>query len=228
MGETEHRGRGRPREVTRTPPGTGPPIELRLADMAPTSRAILTAAREVSLAAGVAGLTLPAVARQAHVDLSTVKYHFGSKAGLLEALLDSLYRDDVARFVAAAARLDTVEARLDAYFEMATRDMMEGRERNRVYYELECLALRDPLLARRFATHNAWFMEAMLRVLFGPERAAAEVLVPAKVAFWALFAAVIDGMGLQHAFDPEGYPLTEVMDLLRKLARGAVAGPTEG
>src|SRR5438876_10618884 len=39
-----------------------------------------------TMAAGVAGLSVPAVAREAGVSIPTIYRHFGSKQGLLEAL----------------------------------------------------------------------------------------------------------------------------------------------
>lgn len=221
-GEAEKRGRGRPREVARPLAGSGLPLHVRLADMSHTSQAILAAARDVAIRRGVAGFTLRAVADEAHVDLSTVKYHFESKAGLLEALLDSLYRDDVARFVALVDELEGPEARLEAYFRMAEHDLTEGRDRMRLYYELECQALRDPLLARRFAAHNRWLVEALLTSVLGPEATAAQLADPACAAFWAFLAAVIDGASLHNEFDPEHYPLRAVFGLLREMALSRV------
>lgn len=218
MDETRHRGRGRPQEVRRTEPGTGLPVELRLADISPTSRAILAGAFDVAIEQGVAQLTLRAVAQRAHVDLSTVKYHFESKAGLLEALLDSLYRDDIARFVEAAAQIEGVDPRLAAYFEMAEHEMTEGRDRLRTYFELRTHALREPPLAARFAAHDRWFLEAMLGLLYGPERAAREMRTPSNHALWVLLSAAIDGISLQHATDTERYPLHAVLDVLQRLA----------
>jgi len=217
MGEQERRGRGRPREVRRPEPGTGLPVELSLADLSPTSRAILAAAQVVAGEDGVAHLTLRAVAQRAHVDLSTVKYHFQTKAGLLEALLDSLYRDDVARFAAVATRTEGVAARPEAYFEIAEHDMMEGRDRLRIYFELQAYALRDPFFAERLAAHDRWFVEAMLGLLYGPERVVRELTAPSAQALWALFVAVIDGITIHHAIAPDQYPLHEVLALLKRL-----------
>lgn len=215
-GDAEKRGRGRPREVWRTGPGTGLPIDLGLDDLSSTARAILAAAFEVAAQDGAKAVTLRAVAARAHVDVSTVKYHFETRAGLLEGLLDSLYRQDVVRFVEAVAGTSTVRQRIDIYFATIGRDMMEGAERMRVYAEIETLALSDPFLAERLTTYNRWLWEAILGIIF-PEARVAREMDDANLAFWALCAAAIDGIGLHHAFDPGTYPLREVMDLLRRL-----------
>lgn len=227
MHEGSPRGRGRPREVWRAGPGTGLPIGRGLDDLSPTGRSILAAAREMAAKEGVGALTLRGVAERAYVDLSTVKYHFGTKAGLLEALLDSLYRDDVTRFAAAAAGAESVAARIDAYFRMAEQQVELESERMRLYYELECFALRDPFLAERLATYNRWLVESLLGIVFGQGRAARELEAPGAPAFWALVAAAIDGIGMHYSFAPAEYPLKEALGLLRDLMRYAHGIETE-
>src|SRR5262245_47776015 len=96
--QARRRGRGRPREVMRRGPGEGLPQGHRPADDPSTTRAILDAAHRVLLRAGTKGLTLVVVAREAHVDVTTVSHHFGSRHGLIEALMDRLYADPSADF----------------------------------------------------------------------------------------------------------------------------------
>ena len=48
---------------------------------------ILEAAEQVFGDAGFAGASLRAIVRRAHVNLATVYYYFGSKNGLMEAVL---------------------------------------------------------------------------------------------------------------------------------------------
>jgi AcrR family transcriptional regulator len=63
------------------------PYESRLrADQAEATRARVLEALVRTMASGVAGLSIPAVAREAGVSIPTVYRHFGSKQGLLDAL----------------------------------------------------------------------------------------------------------------------------------------------
>ena len=62
-----------------------------------TAQAILAAARERLLVDGYAGLSTRKVAQQAGVPLSQVHYHFGSKGGMVLALLESENRRRLAR-----------------------------------------------------------------------------------------------------------------------------------
>ncbi|OGO52433.1 MAG: hypothetical protein A2Z32_05565 [Chloroflexi bacterium RBG_16_69_14] len=73
----------------KTPAGTAPrrPYESQLrADQAEATRERILEGLVRSMAAGLATLSVPAVAREAGVSIPTVYRHFGSKAGLLEAL----------------------------------------------------------------------------------------------------------------------------------------------
>jgi AcrR family transcriptional regulator len=68
-----------------------------------TSTVILDAARERLLADGFAGLSTRKVAQAAGVPLSQVHYHFGSKGGLVLALLETENRRRLARQTAMYA-----------------------------------------------------------------------------------------------------------------------------
>ncbi|HKT58160.1 MAG TPA: helix-turn-helix domain-containing protein, partial [Microbacterium sp.] len=107
---------GRPREIYRRAPGVGAPIGTRSDEVQATTRAILEAGQRLVVERGARAVTIAAVAAEAHVDVSTVTYHFGSRAGLFEAIRDHQYRDDLAEVVAEALRRDDPPARLDAYF----------------------------------------------------------------------------------------------------------------
>jgi len=73
----------------KTPAGTARrrPYESQLrADQADATRERILEGLVRSMAAGLATLSVPAVAREAGVSIPTVYRHFGSKAGLFEAL----------------------------------------------------------------------------------------------------------------------------------------------
>jgi AcrR family transcriptional regulator len=73
------RMKARPRILTPSPSGSGRDASRR--------ERILEAAEQVFGEAGFAGASLRAIVRQAHVNLATVYYYFGSKNGLMEAVL---------------------------------------------------------------------------------------------------------------------------------------------
>src|SRR5512139_425 len=63
-------------------------------DLAPTAARILEAAKRVLSREGFRGLTFETIAGEAGENPALIRYHFGSKAGLLAALVDSvLYQE---------------------------------------------------------------------------------------------------------------------------------------
>ena len=214
----QRRGRGRPREVVRRPPGEGTPLAQRPQDYPATTRAILEAAQRVLLKNGTAGLTLIAVAREAHVDVTTVSYHFGTRHGLLEALLDLLYSDPVADFAEQAASLPERTDRWAAYI-AAVRRICQDREASRSYFEITTLALRDEVLRTRLARLNTWTIDVFGEALYGTANLDARNRALGEFVF-----AAVDGIELHHAISPDDYPLDEVLTLLEHLVLRTLDG----
>jgi AcrR family transcriptional regulator len=215
--EAPARGRGRPREVERRPAGEGLPYEQPLGALPLTAQTVLAAAHEILLEQGVSGLTLEAVAGAAHVDVSTVYYHFGGKLGLLEALVDSLAHDALASFAREAMKAHTVEERLRAYVK-AIHDLLREGDGNsgRAYFGLLPHAYRDPSLRRRIAVLNQWHVATSLAIIVGDRADSAELTRSAQAIAHLVFAAV-DGIELHYDMDPAGYPLDEVFGVLLRV-----------
>ena|ERR671918_386395 len=84
---------------------------LRQERVEDTRRRILAAAKAVFSSDGFHGAALEEVASRAHVVRPTIYRHFGSKLGLLDALLsDASERADIERIFTAMADLDAARA----------------------------------------------------------------------------------------------------------------------
>lgn len=210
------RSRGRPSEVVQRHPGEGLPIGLRPADLQPTSRAILEAAQHLLVTDGMRSVTLAAVAREAHVDVTTVSYHFTTREGLIEALMDSLYATPVADLVETARELPDVKDRWHAYL-VAVRAMYGLPESaqtipadTQAYFEIATYALRKSSLRARLARLQEWKLQAFL-----DEFAALEL--PSIAALGELIFAAIDGIELHRAIAGADYPIDDVLTMLERL-----------
>jgi AcrR family transcriptional regulator len=64
------------------------------ADLSPTAARILEASKRLLDEKGFAGLTFEAIAAEAGENRASIRYHFANKAGLIEALADSVVHDD--------------------------------------------------------------------------------------------------------------------------------------
>jgi AcrR family transcriptional regulator len=100
-----------------------------------TSQAILDAARTRLLADGYAGLSTRKVAAEAGVPLSQVHYHFGSKGGMVLALLESenqrrlarqteMYGEDVALWRRYERACDFLEDDLESGYVRVLQEMI--------------------------------------------------------------------------------------------------------
>jgi AcrR family transcriptional regulator len=201
--------------VVRLEPGTAVPLGTTLADYQPTSRAILTAARDIILRLGMHALTLRRVAEEAHVDVTTVTYHFGTRSGLLEALVYAVYAEPVAAFATEIETCATADERARAFFRTLRREFADAQV-GTVYAAIQAEALRDDRLRTRLAALNAWTIRAFAEAVYGD--AADELLADSRTrAAMQLLSAAVDGIEAHHHIDPDGFDVEAVLDLLEEL-----------
>ena len=219
-GEDE-RPRGRPRKSTSPPGHPGLPVENPLSDLSPTARYILEAARRLLIERGFVGLTIESIALEANETRASVTKHFGSKAGLIEALFDSLVHDTYVALVATVRRMSPGEERVGAYV-AGLRTISEDIDAYRAFFQIAAQALRDPDLRTRMAKLYDWYREITLQAcgVRVPEDPAARRRMLATAG---LVLGAVDGLALQVAFDPEGVDDEYAFEVLRSAIQAAFA-----
>ena len=174
----------------------GPPAEL-----SPTARRILRAAQDILAERGYAELTMTAIAQVTGLNRALVSYHFGGKAGLLAALVDTLFQDPAVGLVeeisATREGADRVEALLDWQ-----RRVSERERTNRMLYELLPHALRDAEVRARFAEEYRVYRDVDADCLGAAPRELGDAELEALAA---VSIAVVEGLGIQRALDPDGF-----------------------
>lgn len=132
-----------------------PPEDQRRARGRETRQQLLTAATAVLGEDGYAALSMRAVADRAGVRLSLVHYHFGSKAGLMEAVLEHLTDGLLER---QAAMWDDGRPFADQWrtaCDYLREDLGSGYVRT--LWEIWAAGLADPALAARWRdTQRGW------------------------------------------------------------------------
>jgi AcrR family transcriptional regulator len=121
-----------------------------------TKQAILDAARRCLLAEGYASMSTRKVASEAGVPLSQVHYHFGSKGGLVVALLEQEDR----RLLARQAAMYSEEAPLWKRYEQACDFLEDDLESGyvRVLQEMIAAGWSNPELAEKVrAMQQGWY-----------------------------------------------------------------------
>ena len=129
------------------PPGAG-------ADLAPTARRLLAAAQDILAERGYAELTITAISQVSGVNRALVSYYFGGKAGLLAALVETLFLNPDVGYVEEIRSTREGEDRADAFLDWQRRVSANDRT-NRMLYELLPHSLRQPEVRARFADECA-------------------------------------------------------------------------
>jgi AcrR family transcriptional regulator len=178
-----------------------PPIPVRdpRTDLPPTAQRVLEAAQSLLREHGYRALTLANIQRESGENSSAVRYYFGDKAGLVEALVEAVFYDGIrllggASDVPPLARADTL---VDGLREISAKGGIFV-----VFFELLPHAMRDDRLHDRLVTLYEWYFDMLGewaktvdRELGGPGGGAAPGLA-------ALITAVSDGLGLQAMVHP--------------------------
>jgi AcrR family transcriptional regulator len=171
-----------------------------LAALPETARKLLLAAKHIIATDGFAALTLNAVSAASGENKAMISYYFGNKAGLVAAVLDSVIHDE---YVASQKRMkhaDPRQRRQQLIGEM--RRLTDATEEFRVFFELLPHVLREEALRRRIALLYKWYWGMKLEWLgIGAWPDALED--PDLLGLTQVLSAIIDGLAIQAAIDPD-------------------------
>jgi AcrR family transcriptional regulator len=199
---------------------SGLPLDDPVVDLPETARLILEAARRLLLRGGWEALRWDAIAAEAGRNKSAIKYYFGTKKGLVLALVDSLDYDDC---VAFAEELQGVsgEERLERYVS-GQRRLAGDEEGFRLFFDLLPHIARDDELRPRVAELYTWYYKMNIE-WFGLSDRVTPQNRDGFVALGALMTAVVDGLALQAALRPPGFDFDKAFDVLRFFLRTSLA-----
>jgi len=181
----------------RGPAGAGPLVADPRASLSPAALEILAAAQRVLADKGFTGLTLRAVAQESGANSAMVQYYFGSKDGLVEAMIDSVFRDDqeeAASIMAAVPRNERLRRFVDGLRTIGSSRSFP------VFFDILPYALRIDGLRARLARTYEWYRRLKrnwLPVEQTPSPSEEEVLL----AVAELATAVVDGLAIQGLID---------------------------
>ncbi|MGE5228827.1 MAG: TetR family transcriptional regulator C-terminal domain-containing protein, partial [Deltaproteobacteria bacterium] len=125
----------------------------------------------------------------------------GGKAGLLAALVESLFLNPDVGYVEEIRSTREGADRADAFLDWQRRVSANDRT-NRMLYELLPHALREPEVRARFADEYRTYRAVDGDCLAGAPRELSEQELEALAA---VSIAVVEGLGIQRALDPGGF-----------------------
>ena len=190
-----------------------------LPELAPGAQALVDASKRLLMNGGIDALLVEKVTAAAGQNRAMVSYYFGGKAAMLAVVVDSLIHEAVEELAAQADRLPKGEARLEAHVD-ATLELMQTPE-FLATIDVAAAAFRNEDLRARLANLYTWHREVNATCL-NPDVDPA--LSERLSGLATLFVAVMDGLAIQCALDPEGVDLESVGRLLKEIV-GYVAGP---
>lgn len=182
-----------------------------------TARRILDGARVVLLEDGFDALSLNRISEVSGTNRALIKYHFGDKRGLIEALVDSVVHDETVSLTNFLESIPPSE-RLEQ-FVRSVDEISNARDSFRVFFDLLPKTLRDEGLKSRMAGLYDWYVDAKLAWLGlnprrHPERAR-EI-----VGLGELMVAVVDGIAIQRLVRSD-FDASRPLEILELLLSGS-------
>ena len=175
------------------------PIEDPTPRLAPTAARILEAAKRVLARDGFRALTFANIAEEAAENPALIRYHFGSKAGLLATLVDSVLFLESLELIEKLAGVPPGDQRRRALFGLH-QTYAKDLDGYQMFYELVPHILRDPDLRPHLSALFDWYRKLDAWAL----GAQASTKHPAQLEPLALLTvAIADGVALQVQADPE-------------------------
>jgi AcrR family transcriptional regulator len=176
-------------------------IEPARGELAPTAERILRAARRVLIKKGYAGLTMQQIEKESGTNRALVHYYFGSKAGLVDALVETLFEDPAFGYSDEVVHAPEGEQRRKALLAWLLRIVHDHRSA-RLLYELLPHVLRSSKLrahvAELYAAYRAFDGRCLASGAPAVDRDTGERL-------GALSVSVVEGLGVQAAVDPRRF-----------------------
>jgi AcrR family transcriptional regulator len=182
---------------------------------------IVAAARDVLVAQGHGGTSTRAVADEAGVNLSQVHYHFGSRQGLLLAVLERENEGMLERQRALYAAPGPLSEKWRLACDFLDNDMGSGYVR--VLWELWAAGLTDPELAAGWAAAvNGW--RELLETVFTDWADELKIELPMSPAAVAtLVGSLFFGIEVELLGGVQA-PYREVLDAIGAMIERAEAG----
>jgi AcrR family transcriptional regulator len=181
------------------------------AQLSPTARRLVAAARTLLARGGFEALTVEGVAVEAGAYRDSVRYYFGSKAAFIAAVVDSLAHDQSVAAVAETLARPPGEERVRTLI-AGDRKLVDDRDSFRDFFAI----FPHVLLDDRYRDLYAGVMGGVGAETDARLRGLASLMV-----------AMADGLAVQKLLDPEGVRLEPLFAIWEEILRREWPG-TEG
>lgn len=169
---------------------------------------LLVAARRLLETKGYARISTRDLVAESGTNLASIGYHFGSKEGLLNEVIGSVF-DEWTEQLATIAMADPDAAPLDRArdtWSALLADLPERRALLLSYVEAMAQADRTPHLRQQFAEHYQGVRARVAALVAQSLHGAISADDPRAAAIATWMIAVCDGLALQWLLDPDSTP----------------------
>lgn len=190
-------------ELTDQFPLSGMPTRDPIQDLPPTATRLLEAAKALVERSGLSGLTFNAIAEEAGEHASLIRYYFGNKSGLVEAVVESIVHQGSPELLEAVSQAVSGHDRRHALLK-TLESWADDRSEYRSFFAIISDVLQDDQLREHLRALFAWHRGLEISVLnprpWREPNSEIEALA-------ALTVALTDGLALMatadDAFDPK-------------------------
>ncbi len=166
-----------------------------------TAKRILEAAKTIVAERGFSELTMTALEQESGANRALVSYYFGDKAGLVAAIVDSLFEEPDSEVVEEIRDSSEGPERTLRFLEWQQRVSANDRV-NRMLYELLPHAFKDAQIRLRFAEEYRLYRTVDADCL---QPTPVQLTPEEAEALAAVAIAVVEGLAMQRALDPDGF-----------------------
>lgn len=191
------------------------PISDPTPDLSPTAARILEAARRVLARDGFRALTFERIAAEGGENPALIRYHFGSKAGLVTTLIDSVMYLESVELIEQLTSAPAGEERRKALLRLHERYARDTSS-YQMFYEIIPHIMRDEELRPHLRDLFDWYRKLDAWALGAEEGAEPQ---PHLESLALLTVALADGVALQVQADPD-LDIGPAFDIWRALVLG--------
>jgi AcrR family transcriptional regulator len=196
------------------------PTEDPTAQLSPTARKLVAAARRLLARGGYEALTVEAVAAEAGAYRDSVRYYFGSKAAFIAAVVDSLSHDQSLSAVVETQAAEGGDERVHGRV-ASDRRLVGDRAAFRDFFSILPHVVLDDELRERVAALYDWYRDLYVEGLGDAPAVDRDRLR----AFASLMVAMTDGLAVQKLLDPDGVELEPLFALWEDMLRRTLLPP---
>lgn len=181
-------------------------------DLASVPDRLIAAAKRLIRQGGVESVTVKALIAESDVYPDAVRYHFGGKAALIAAVVESLANDESLELIADTSAGRSGPEQIHRLVS-SDHELLDDPESFRDFYAILPHVVVDDDLRDRVAQVYLRYRQSYAAALSAHSGVGSERLD----AVTAILLATIDGLAVQRLLDPGSIDLSATLDLLEEM-----------